>query len=390
MSEKITGQDKPQLSRAELQRLLQVNDIDQISFARLAELIRQEPELARYRPDDDYQVDPRSGDRIVYNSARGKRPHDNRPAGQTGQPAKDCIVCQGKITHIVDVAELSEGFTFINKNLYPVLYPGQESLAYRADWGEKNIEPPGRPAYGLHLLQWTSSLHDHDWPNMPRPDRVVVLQRLAVLEKKLLTGAAEVIPPAQLWHDGEGRHGFVSIFKNYGRLVGGSLAHSHQQIAFSNMMPRRVRDNWRFQQQQGDFFSGFLLRENPAGLLLHDYGPAALLVPYFMRRPFEMMFLLKDVDKRYLHELSGPELAAVADAWRDASRVMLWALAESGREPAYNIIAHTGPGAGFYLEFLPYTQETGGFEHLGLFICQANPHDTAGRIRAFLSGQFSV
>lgn len=385
MSEEKTGQDKLQLSRAELQRLVQAGDVEQLSFARLAELIRQEPDLARYRPDGDYQVDPRSGDRIVYNSVRGRRPHDNRPTGdESGRPAESCIVCQGKITHIVDVADLSEGFTFINKNLYPVLYPRQEPLAYQADWGEKSTEPGGRPAYGLHLLQWTSSLHDNDWHNMPLPDRVVVLQRLAVLEKKLLTGAAEVIPAAEMWHDGEGRYGFVSIFKNYGRLVGGSLAHGHQQIAFSNMMPRRVRDNWRFQQQQGEFFSTYLLRENPAKLLLRDYGPAVLLVPYFMRRPFEMMFLLKDANKRYLYELNGSELAAVADAWRDAIRVMRWALAENGREIAYNVITHTGPGAGLYVEFLPYTQEIGGFEHLGLFICQANPQDTAGRISAFL------
>ena len=385
MSENKTGQHKPQLSRAKLKSLLQVNDIEQVSFARLAELVRQEPGLAPYRPDGDYQVDPRSGDRIVYSSARGNRPHDTRPAaGKTGPPAESCIVCQGRISHIIDVADLSEGFTFINKNLYPVLYPWQEPLAYQADWGEKSIGPGGRPAYGLHLLQWTSSLHDNDWHNMPLPDRLVVLQRLAVQEKKLLTGAAEAIPAAGLWHDGEGRYGFVSIFKNYGRLVGGSLAHGHQQIAFSNVLPRRVRDNWRFQQQQGEFFSSYLLRENPAALQLHDYGPAVLLVPYFMRRPFDMMLLLKDANKRYLYELSGPELAAIADAWRDAIRVMHHFLVETGREPAYNVVSHTGPGAGFYVEFLPYTQEIGGFEHLGLFICQANPRDTAVQIRAFL------
>jgi hypothetical protein len=52
-----------------------------------------------------------------------------------------------------------------------------------------------------------------------------------------------------------------------------------------------------------------------------------------------------------------------------------------GREIAYNVITHNGPGAGLYFEFLPYTQESGGFEQLGLFVCQAEPEAAAAQIR---------
>jgi hypothetical protein len=45
-----------------------------------------------------------------------------------------------------------------------------------------------------------------------------------------------------------------------------------------------------------------------------------------------------------------------------------------GRETAYNITCHNGPGAGLYFEFLPYTQEFGGVEHLGIYACQADPY----------------
>jgi hypothetical protein len=52
-----------------------------------------------------------------------------------------------------------------------------------------------------------------------------------------------------------------------------------------------------------------------------------------------------------------------------------------GRELAYNVIANNGPGAGLYFEFLPYTQEIGGVEHLGLFVCQELPARAAARLR---------
>jgi galactose-1-phosphate uridylyltransferase len=240
-------------------------------------------------------------------------------------------------------------------------------------------------AYGFHFLQWTSSQHDRDWHNMPLADRVVVMNRLAALEKKLLTGAAGEMPAAQSWGDRAGRYGFVSIIKNFGRLVGGSLVHGHQQIGFGNVMPRRFRDNWRFEMNRGELFSAYLLHENPAELSIRDYGSVVLLVPYFMRRPFDMMLLLKDAGKRYLHELTEVEITAVANGWHDAIRAIRWVMPEIGRETAYNVTTHNGPGAGLYFEFLPYTQETGGFEHLGLFMCQENPRNVAARIRDFLN-----
>jgi galactose-1-phosphate uridylyltransferase len=201
---------------------------------------------------------------------------------------------------------------------------------------------------------------------------VIVMQRLAALEKVLLAGDA-------------GQPGFVSVIKNQGRLVGGSLAHSHQQIGLSNVMPRRVQEHRRFQQERGEPFSAYLLRVNSQRLQLRDYGPAVLLVPYFMRRPLEMLLLIKDTHKQYLHELSRAEIAAAAEGWHEAIRAICHLMPDMGRETAYNVITHTGPGAGLYFEFLPYTQEIGGYEQLGLYICQGNPLDTAARLREFLS-----
>lgn len=373
-----------QLTRRALQKILQNHDIGQLSLLEITRLFQSEADLAEYAPDGVCQIDPRTGDRVVYNSARARRPHDNRlekPAAAEVNNNQPCLICQGKTTGVLDAANLSQGFTFINKNLFPVLYPA----ATHPEAAGSPANPGQIAARGFHFLQWTSSLHHNDWHNMPQPDRVVVMKRLAALEKKLLVDAAAEAALSPPWGDDAYRSGFVSIIKNYGHLVGGSLAHGHQQIGFSNIMPRRFGDNRRFEMERGETFADYMLRQNPANLVIKDYGPATLLTPYFMRRPFDMLLLLRNTKRRYLHQLSDEEIKAVADGWRDAIRFMRWIMPQWGREIAYNIITNSGPGAGLYFEFLPYTQEMGGFEQLGLFVCQANPQDSAAQIRKFLA-----
>ena len=353
-----------------LARLLQAEDVTQVCFDRLLRYFREEEGMDRFLPDGVYQIDPRNGDRIVFNASRARRPHDNLPAEAEAAVERSCIVCEGQTTGIIDVAELSEGFTFINKNLYPVIYPFPSQA--------------GAEVVGLHLLQWTSSLHDRDWHNLPLEDRVVVLERLAALERTLLEKGAEAFPEAST-NPTDGSV-FVSIIKNAGHLVGGSLTHGHQQILMSNVAPRRILDDWRFEQKRGETFAAYMLRENPETLLVRDYGPAQLLVPYFMRRPYDLLLILKETDRRHLRDLGAAEMTAVARGWHDALRAIRALMPELGREIAYNVVTHNGPGAGLYFEFLPYTQEMGGYEHLGLFICQGDPEEVAERLRAYLDG----
>jgi galactose-1-phosphate uridylyltransferase len=371
-----------QLDSKTLTNILQAEDIEDIPFHELVRLFQEEKGLSNFLPDGVYQIDPRNGDRVIYHSSRARRPHDNLPPqSPPTDSGQECVICQGHTTGVIDVAPLSEGFTFINKNLFPVLYPLETnkpdgSIDRRAQVPESK---EGGSTYGFHFLQWTSSYHDRDWHNMPLSDCVVVTKRLAALERKLLADSREFMPPGGDWE-----HGFVLIIKNYGRLVGGSLAHGHQQIVVSNVMPRRMRDNWRFEKERGERFSAYLLRENGSGLTLKDYEQATLVVPRFMRRPFDMMLLLRDTEKRYLHELTEMEVEAIARGWCDATRVIRTVMPEIGREIAYNVITNNGPGAGLYFEFLPYTQEIGGLEHLGLYVCQQDPEKVAVRIRELL------
>ncbi len=370
------AEEARRLDRDVLNRVLEKNSIQELEIDELFDLFRGDGKLPDHAPDAFCQIDPRDGALIVYNSKRAKRPHDNVRDGET-KPKKGCPVCEGNTTGVLDVAELSEGFTFINKNLFPVLFPPDE---IEQKWLSEPLYPDpshhGRVAYGLHFLQWSSNYHERDWQNMPQEDRYMVLSRLAALEERLLFHTDHQMPPSSQWRSQKETAGFVEIIKNYGAPVGGSLEHGHQQIGWSNIMPRSFYNNWEFFMRHKHFFSEYMLNENPEELTVYDYGKAVLLVPYFMKRPYNMLLIVKDVGKQYLCELSESELYAVADGIRDAVASILEIMPRIGKEPAYNMVLHNGPGAGIYFEFLPYTQETGGFEHLGLWVCQGSAEHT--------------
>jgi galactose-1-phosphate uridylyltransferase len=316
-------------------------------------------------------MDPRNGDRIVYNSRRAKRPHDNRPAEKAPEKdgtvaTKSCVICNGMTTGLIDATPLSKGYTFINKNLFPILYP--ELPAEKAGF---KSGPNTENSSGVHLLQWTSSEHESDWQNMPVDDLCIVLSRLAALEKALLQP------------ESPDKTRYVAIIKNYGRLVGGSLEHGHQQIACTDIMPQRFRHNLQFMQTKKRKYAEFMLEKNPEELTVKEYETARLLVPYFMRRPFDMQLLMKDCSKKYLHKLNNAEIRDMAAGWSEAISAILHLMPAIGRESAYNVVVHNGPGAGIYVEFLPYTQEWGGYEQTGLILCQSNPQTVAEQLKEF-------
>lgn len=362
------------LRREDLVKILDLPSVDAAEFEEIVDLFRDEISEG-HLPEPIFRIDPRSGDRIVYSAARSSRPHDNRPPIEAKHVDPDCVICGGDTTGVIDVEELSEGFTFINKNLFPAFFPFEtEGTTVSTSAVDKQAF-----ASGLHILQWTSSFHDVDWHNMGNADRFVVMERLAILERKLLSpqrvqSAKDGLPDVET---------HVLIFKNYGPSVGASLSHGHQQIVRTNVTPRTALDNLRFYEDSGVTFSEYMLRETPSGQVVKDYGPTLMVVPLFMRRPYEMMLFVKDADKSYLHELSADELRGVADGWHDATRFFHEMMPRLGKEVAYNIITHTGPGAGLYVEFLPYTQPMGGLEQLGLFVCQELPERAAERARAF-------
>lgn len=363
------------LDKETLYKVVQSENIESVSLAQMTSWFREEKEIEAFAPDGKCRTDPRDGSMVIYNASRAKRPHDNRSEDSPPLlPSKPCPICEGKTTGVIDVRPLSSGYTFINKNLFPCVFPFETEQLEDVHTPETKSNVKVR---GYHLLQWTSTEHDRDWHNMPVDDLTVVVDRLAALEKQLLE-YGEGMPKTGQWLNTDRRaSGFVSIIKNVGAPVGGSLTHGHQQIVFSNTMPTGTFNNWKFEQTHNETFSAYLQRINPEELKVHDSNEAVVLVPYFMKRPFYSMLFIKDVSKQYLYDLSKKQRRAIATGWKTLAAAYTDMLPKMGREVAYNVLVHTGPGAGLYLEFLPFTQETGGYEQLGLWVCQGDPVDSA-------------
>jgi galactose-1-phosphate uridylyltransferase len=350
--------------------LVEVDSVEELSTEQILSSFRTDRLLENNPDTGKLSVDPRSGEPVIYNPSRASRPHDY-PTKEVSQ--RLCPICAGDTTGIIDLAELQEGYTFINKNLYPVV-----------NFPTLPDGTPSAPPRGLHFVQWTSSFHDQDWHNLPDEDCQVVLSRLAGLERKLLSVGQDLILPDSKSQSPSPGEWYISIIKNVGSAVGGSLEHGHQQIILSDIAPRRILNNQKFLDQHGQAFSTYLQATNPDNLLIQDYGSAALLVCKFMRRPYEMVLLLKDTEKKYLHQLDRSEIKSIALGWKHASRAIRGLMPLMNREVAFNVVAHNGPGAGLYFEFLPYTQEQGGLEQLGLSVCQMEPEQAAQQIRAYL------
>ena len=347
------------LSRQTANDLLISPRIQDLSRDQLLDLFLNNPHIQERLPLKTGETDPRSNERIIFNPSRAARPNSS-----TIKPKDDiCPICHGNTTPIVDLADLSTGFTFINTNLFPAVYPHLHQLDNQKD-------NSGFPAWGMHFLQWTSSHHDQDWHNMDLADLSVVISRLGALENYLIEIFAEELDQYS-----------VSIIKNGGLGAGGSLAHGHHQIIFSNQFPRRMVENQRFEEEHGQLFSEYILEENPTELVLRDFGEAVLLVPYFMRRPFNMMLVMKNTSLQYLHQLSTPEINSLCNGWKAAVQIINQVMSQINLEISYNILTHNGPGAGLYFEFLPRSQTEGGFEQLGYSICQSSPRAAVGIIR---------
>jgi galactose-1-phosphate uridylyltransferase len=372
----------PQLNRDTL--LVGFEDAGKAGFNGLLKSITADPDIARNKPLSHFQIDPRNGDRIVYSEARARRPHDTKKLEEVGARCNvplqsGCVVCEGKTTSTVDVAPTSEGFTFINKNLFPVTYPFDEEPS-----GQDPFSRTGQQAIGLHFLQWPSNLHDKDLDNMPLEDTLIVLKRLCLLEKSLLHFAGQGMPPSHKLMDGD-HYGYIGVIKNVGRLVGGSLVHGHHQIVHTNIKPRKLLDDQRFKEQQGVGFSQYLLEYNPREYCIKEYqGGVVLLVPYFMRRPLEAMILFGDGSKDCLHHLNDNELYSLGEALRDVMAALKILMPRMGRELAYNWVIHEGDVGGMYVEVLPWTQEMGGYEQLGMYLCQGHPQSTANYYRELI------
>ena len=166
----------------------------------------------------------------------------------------------------------------------------------------------------------------------------------------------------------------MGVIKNRGRRVGGSVAHDHQQIMLSAAVPREPALTVDLGPR--------LLVETPEALLVERvHGLCTTLVPTFMSRPLAAFIVPHGPPVGWVHHLEPVVLAALAVAFARLCAATDALMASSHGEPAWNAILHTGPGCAPLLELRPFTQPLGGYEHLGIYLCEEHPERSAERLR---------
>jgi len=358
-------------------------DLNQLDFNELRANIENDEGLKAFSPDGVGQIDPRNGNLVIYNASRAKRAYFIGNTINSTPKKISCPICEGDSSEIFDIATQSKGFCFINKNIYPIFHTidrlPDELPAY---YLHQDLQPKGRASYGFHLLQWTSSIHDKDWYSLSHCDALIALNQLSKLEEKLLCQPTDFMSRSRIEKANKRISGYVSIIKNHGVGAGASVEHGHQQITYSNILPQMFFNNLEFKKQYDISFSHFMFKSNPPDLLVKDFGEVIVIVPYFMKRAFDMIIIIKNSAKRYLHELTQIEREQLTLAMQYTMQSIIDLMTEIDISPAFNMMINNGPGCGLYIEFLAQTQKMGGYEQIGLYVCQANPQQITKQIRA--------
>lgn len=352
--------------------LIRYNNILGKNYSDIISLIGNVFENTSYSSyETNVQIDPRNNKRIIYCPERKQR-YSVVPPSIT-RNNKKCAICSGDTTPIIMKEELSNNsYTFINENLYPAVVPFQSADAEIEQVILNDYSGKYQTGFGTHFVQWISTKHNDDFDTLNISDIIVVFKMLGEFEMYLLHSPNSKLP---LTHSvGTDKHyGQVSIIKNCGFLAGSSMEHPHIQIIHSNIIPASIEADTDFLLKNKCTFIEYLDSVNRDELLIYEDDYIKAIIPYFMWRPYHTIVYPINNKLTHLHELNYNELFSLSKVINQLLLKLKDIAAKRNIEFAYNILFHTGPVGTFYIEIIPVFQTYGGYEHLGLFICEENP-----------------
>lgn len=326
-----------------------INNLEDVS-----EVVSNNLDIQKFIPES-YVRDPRNGKVIIYTPSRAKRPSEGVEISQEVKNGK-CVICDGiDELPILMARDLdSKGpdgkpnVCFIGPNLFP--HVGPQNLPYFNNSSKPSLQ-------GAQYILWVSNQHT-DIDRMSYEDHATNLGLASDFMKKLSKSEKKL---------------FFQLVKNKGKVVGGSVIHGHYQGSALPFMSNKNLQDVQFEANNGQSFANYILNENPEELQIKDYGKVVSLVPgCAMKKPLDALVLPKDTSKANLYDLDNQERFELASALTDITKAWSVMMPRIGKEFAYNLESHLG-SPGLYIEALPYTQETGGFENMDVFVCQSSP-----------------
>jgi UDPglucose--hexose-1-phosphate uridylyltransferase len=172
---------------------------------------------------------------------------------------------------------------------------------------------------------------------------------------------------------------YVSIFKNWGRVAGASLSHTHTQlIAMPLVPPLLMREMEAISSQPTCPYCSLAEREALSDRFILEKGGWVLIAPFYSQVPYETWILPKehlsslgDLDERQKRDLAH----VLGEALRRMSHLL--------DDPPYNymIYQHSDRRYHLNLRIQPVTSKMAGFEkNTGIFINTVSPEQAAADV----------
>lgn len=301
---------------------------------------------------------------VIIATDRARRPSDFIKARDPPAGAQGCSFCPGcedktppsKASYFDDSHRPDEpgkppltGWTVrVIPNLYPAVK--QESVML--------MDGRAMSASGVHEVIVESPLHDHH-PQFMSDGEVKRLFRVYKDRYAEIAG----IPYIR----------YISLFRNYGREAGASLAHAHSQLIALPIVPENIKE------QSGLDYGRVIAEESGSPRAILDTAHTLAIAPYASCYTYEAWVIPKR-KRRNLAEMTDEE----RDDFAVTARDVLARLSKLLSDPPYNyaFVQSVDDDVHMHLRIYPKLGIEAGFElNTGVHINSVTPESAAKSLR---------
>lgn len=295
---------------------------------------------------------------VIIAANRGKRPEDFKTKGEKIEKTKVCVFCPGN-EHMTpsEISRIGAGERWIIRS-FPNLYAATHNTKAIAKKGPSN----SLPAYGRHEVIVESPDHEGLIQDLSLEHFVSLLDeyqaRIDALNK--LKGVK-----------------YTLVFKNFGRVAGASLYHTHTQVVGLPMVPPVIAEEAESGKDGKCKLCKILAKELKSARKVFEDEYVGAFAPYASRFPFEVWIQPKRHVKS-IGEMTVDEKTSFATALKYVIKTLSDKL---GKTP-YNFYLHTSPkgkNLHFHLEFCPKISKIAGFELGTQMYINVMPPEKAGK-----------
>jgi UDPglucose--hexose-1-phosphate uridylyltransferase len=253
--------------------------------------------------------------------------------------------------------------------------PGGETLADDGSPDGPSGLYQGIPAVGVHEVLVESPDHDSTFGTHSQSQMEDVLEAMVARARALSR---------------DNRLSYLQIFKNWGRVGGASLEHTHCQLIATPIVPNVIEEELEVAREHYDktgecVYCDIIKAEAATQTRVVERSSHFMaFCPYAARLPFETWIAPTAHSARF-EEMSGEELSDLAGVLRRTLRRFELAF----EALPYNLLWHTSPWTGdfgayyhWHLELVPRLAIIAGFElGTGYYINPTAPEAAAASLR---------